>query len=391
MQTNQSMITYAYHFLSEAIIIFLITIPIFYHKYEFVPYGSYLAVIVVFGFLFLLISNKVKYGWNIVLAPVLFGVFYILDYPIIIAAAFAVLLVWRFINIRKEALIHRENHYIVATLLLTAVVSILVHDSLVMLYPFLQFVILFLGYIFSQVYVVNSNDRKQINYRLPLYFVGLLAVGAGIFFVIFDSVRNTVLSLTQGILNGAGAALRGGSDLLSFFTVKERGWPKQTPEEAKHGDGYWDELQQFNVIEGGSILLIAGVSVILLVALGVIIYSLIKRKKRNSDASVEKSDAVSYGSLMDRNGQGQILKNPFKKYFKKPSHPIRKLVYQFEKKASKSNNGRMASETLEDWIARTRFNLNFDSYQKVRYGLKEVTDEELKELKLQLKEIETKL
>ncbi|MFD2045115.1 hypothetical protein ACFSTA_15635 [Ornithinibacillus salinisoli] len=393
MQPNLSAsITYAYHFLCEVIIMFLIALPFFYFRFMFVPYGSYLVISIVACILFTFITQYTTRNiWYIVIAPLLFIIFNMLDYPMIFTVLFSLLFVWRYIDIRKEELISRENIYILFTLLLTAILSILVRDSFIMFYPFLQFVILFLGYITSQLVVVNKDDRKQIDFKLPLYFIGILAAGAAVFFFIFEAARNLALNVGQGFLNTIGGVIKGFSDILSFLTVNQRDWPEQTTEEAKHGDGYWNQLEEYNVVEGMSIFLILAIAILLLTIVTFFIIILWKKRSKQKLKQAEQNSAVSYSNLSSTAGEGTYSRNPFRKYFTKPSDPIRKLVYQFERKASKQNKGRRSFETIEDWFARINVGTTINVYQKVRYGDKQASEEEVKALKVHMKEMEAKL
>ncbi|MUK89970.1 hypothetical protein GMD78_16485 [Ornithinibacillus sp. L9] len=393
MQPNlAASITYAYHFLSEAIIMFLIALPFFYHRFSYVPYGSYFVIIIGACILFSIITRyTTRYIWYIVMAPILFLVFNSLDYPMIFTVLFTLLFVWRYIDIRKEDLISRENIYILFTLLLTAIVSILVRDSFIMIYPFLQFVILFLGYITSQLVVVNKEDRKQIDLKLPFYFIGILGLGATIFFFLFESARNVALYVGQGFFNAIGGVIRGFSNILSFLTVEQRGWPEQTPDDAKHGDGYWNQLEEYNVVEGMSVFLIVAIAILLIALVTFFIMILWRKRSKQKLVEAEQSDAVSYSSLSGSTGNNTYSRNPFNKYFNRPSDPIRKLVYQFERKAAKQNKGRRPFETIEDWFMRINVGADIYVYQKVRYGGKRASDQEVKSLKVQLKEMEAKL
>ncbi|MFD1038787.1 hypothetical protein ACFQ3N_10345 [Virgibacillus byunsanensis] len=49
------------------------------------------------------------------------------------------------------------------------------------------------------------------------------------------------------------------------------------------------------------------------------------------------SEAVSYGGLDEKTRRDKrSIRGMFASYFNKPDHPVRKMVYQFETKAGKS-------------------------------------------------------
>ncbi|PAV27633.1 hypothetical protein CIL05_20950 [Virgibacillus profundi] len=64
------------------------------------------------------------------------------------------------------------------------------------------------------------------------------------------------------------------------------------------------------------------------------------------------------------------------------------MVYKFERQAIKNNRGRYSFESIEDWFKRLKHDVNIATYQKVRYGDLEVSEQEIDQLGQQLKEIE---
>lgn len=394
MRNSHPIITYAYHFLSESIIIFLIALPIMHHRLHWVPYWSYLAIIIGTCIVFSIVTRfTANYFWYLLMAPVLFGMFYLFHYPLESAIVFSVLLVWRYIDIRKEEIISRENTYILLTLILTAVNSVLVSDARMMIYPFIQFVILVIGYISSHLAVVEKEERKQFDSKLSLYFVGLLAVSAGLLFVLYDYARYFVLQIWGGILALFTGALGALSKILGLFDIEKKGWDDQPVEGGSaDGDGYWNELQEFNFIEAitwvvviCAVVFFAGIALFYL-------WILFRKRFRGEITQEELSEAVSYTSINDnKEPVNWSIKNNIKSLFKKPNHPIRKLVYQLEQKAAKTKKGRLEYETVEDWLARIGLDANLETYQKVRYGNEDVSEQEIVDLKEQLKEIELNL
>ncbi|MEC5424992.1 hypothetical protein QGM71_16005 [Virgibacillus sp. C22-A2] len=394
MQNNHPTFTYAYHFLSEAIIIFLIVLPIMHHSYEWVPYGSYLAMITGICIVYTAITRQsTNYFWYLLTIPFLFALFYLLNYPIMLAVLFPVLFVWRYIDIRKEEIISRENTYILITVILTAIISLLVNDTRIMLYPFLQFIILIIGYITSHLAVVHKMDRKQFNNKLPVYFIGVLAVGAGLFYLLFDVTRLAVLATWQGLLNLFGSALGGVANVLSFLDVQQRGWPEQTREgEGFAGDGYWKELDEKSIIEMIAPYVLT-ILLITLIVFGVILVILLWKRRFNKKLDpTETDETISYSALDDKSKKKLFSLDSMKHFFKKPDHPIRKMVLEFERKAIKNKKGRKHYETIEDWFSRIGMNTDIAVYQKVRYGeIREISERDRNAFKEQLDEMKGRL
>ena len=81
MQNKHLNITYAYHFLSEAIILLLIATPILYLHYRWIPYWSYLMIILISCIVFSLLSRRTaNYRAYLLVAIPLFIAFYLLHY-----------------------------------------------------------------------------------------------------------------------------------------------------------------------------------------------------------------------------------------------------------------------------------------------------------------------
>ncbi|WP_042142906.1 hypothetical protein [Paucisalibacillus sp. EB02] len=393
MQHNHPLIAYAYHFLSEAIIIFMVFIPVLYHRYFFVPYWSYLAVIalacVIFTFIKKFNANLIVY---VLVAPVLIGLFYFLDYPILIVILFSSLLVWRYMAIQNQELIRRETIYILLTVFATIFVSIFVHDSEFMMYPFLQFILLFFGYIISHLVHVVKEDRKQIDRKIPGYFVGLLIAGAGLFFATYPLLRIITVTLWDGLILLATSTILGVSNFLSFWKVEKRGWPDQDPDKITH-DGYGYMSPDNSVLKEMSGLLVFAIVIVLLFVFVLLSISFMKRQVKRRFIKVElQEDTLNSNIHIYRDKIVEEKKLPFfNRKVKTPDNPIRKMVFQFERKADKHKKGRKAHETIEDWFKRIGIEADINVYQGVRYGNQSVSDTEKDSLRKQLKRMEERL
>ncbi|OZU88704.1 hypothetical protein CIL03_10470 [Virgibacillus indicus] len=389
MQNNHPMLTFAYHFLSEAIIMFLIMLPIMYHRFLWVPYWSYLIIILLTCILFSIITARtVSYFWYIIMAPVLFGVFYLWDYPIAAAVLFPVLFVWRYISIRREEIISRENQYIIITIVLTALVSLLVRDSRIMIFPFLQIIILITGYISSHLAALKKQERREFDRMLAVYFIGFLGIGALLFFAISDGIRNSVLGIWNGLLHLLGLSLGGISNILSLIEVNEREWTSQNSDGGGEGGEYWNEPQGVSLLEESTLFVAIGFVVLLLI----IALFYLKRRFRSSTKQETQNAKISYSELdPQEGGNSYSIATRIKNMFKRPEHPVRRMVLQFEKFAEKNQKGRMSFETIEDWFERIGMESDIVVYQKVRYGESDVSTQEQEALKLQLKKMEKQL
>ncbi|MBS3682112.1 hypothetical protein KGF86_18125 [Ornithinibacillus massiliensis] len=392
MQHNHPLIAYAYHFMCEAILIFMIFLPVLYHRYFFVPYWSYLGIITLICLLFTLLTwkkaNRVIY---FLMVPIVFIAFYLLDYPFLISIFFSVLLVWSYVFIRMQQVVKRESLYILLTVIATIYVSIFVHDSEMMIYPFLQFVLLFLGYISSHLVHVGKNDRKDIDRKIPFYFLCLLAGGAVLSFVAYPALSYMTVAIWTGIINLVGGTILGFSNLLSFWQVEKRGWPEQSSEEAKLNAEFENRLPEYNVIEEITGLVVLAVGLLLIIVLVLVIVMILKNqvKKRLEKSLVDLRKPQSPIQIHREESQEESIRiSLFNRKKPLPDNPIRKMVLQFEKKAVKYNKGREPYETVEDWFHRVGIDANFNIYQRVRYGNQQVNEEDQQILKKQLKMVE---
>lgn len=390
MQNKHPLITNAYHFLSEAMIIFLMAVPVMYYNYdEWIPYWSYLAVVVAICMVFSVYSRYVKiYGWYILTAPFIGLLFYMLDYPIIISVVFSILLTWRYINIVGEASLSRENGYVISTFLLGGVLILLINEPQIIIYVYLQFVILIFGYVSSHLFVIKKEERKQFNNKVWAYIVSAFAVGSALFFLLFDYGRLLVMKVMEGIIFLASFVFSKVAHLLGFIDLGKANVQKSGSSDLKgQKPKVREELGQ-SLIEKiapyfywGAVILILGFLIILAVKFF---------KKRTRDLGYDDvSEAVSY-SRLDGKVNKNSMKDRYNRLFNRPVHPARKLVYQFEHNATKNGYGRHSFETIEEWFGRLNLNADLMIYQQVRYGGTDISKQEVDRLKDELKTIETR-
>src|SRR5699024_2743369 len=106
----------------------------------------------------------------------------------------------------------------------------------------------------------------------------------------------------------------------------------------------------------------------------------------------EQQESDSYSSAeLDIDPSASNFSKWRKKLFQKPVHPVRKMVYQFERTAAKYKMGRRQFETVEDWMERIGLEADFTVYEKVRYGKVEVSESEAIQLKEEIRKIEKAL
>lgn len=392
MRNNHPILTYAYHFLSETIILFMIVLPFLHHRFMWVPYGSYIVIAIIVCIIFSILTKYTENKlWYISLAPFLFVAYYLLEYPLVLAILFSGVFVWRYINIRNEETVSRENNYILITLALIAINSILISDSRIMIYPFILFATIIFGYIASHLAVVQKKERKQFDKKLSIYFIGLLAAGAGLFFLIFDGIRFVIVSVIQGVLDIFASIIAGIAQLFRFLDPEEM--EVRELEEGEAGENpaaeYWNDLAGPSLFEIITPYVVIAVSLLFLTLLVFVVIWIWKNRRYPVLKNPEQDASVSYQELeLDSEPSASTFSRWRKLLFSQPVHPVRKKVYQLERTAARHKMGRKKSETIEAWLRRIGVDADFDVYQRVRYADADVSDSEANQLKEQIREME---
>lgn len=395
MSNKHLNITYAYHFLSEAIIIFLIAIPILYLQYRWIPYWSYLFVVIFLCLVFSFLAKRTtNYSVYLVVGLVLLPIFYFLNYPLIVNLAFTALLIWRYINVRSRTMVdlNRENGYIIAAIILTTLGVLIVKDSEIIIYAATLVILLVFGNILSHLAVISKEDRRRFDRRSVAYILGPIILGTLIFIPFFHTGKFLLLKLWAGFRYLVYIFASSIGRVLQLFE-QDRGWGDIVNIEESRppiDDEVYQKLGAKSLIE---ILAPYAIIMVGLIVITVIVVLAIKLSKKVFKPlnQIPTADLVSYTSLSEETKEHHSLLDAFKKRFRKPSDPIRRYVYEFERRAIQHEYGRKPFETLEEWLKRMGLETNLEIYQKVRYGEEEVSKREGDKLKDELKHIESSL
>lgn len=330
------------------------------------------------------------YKWYFITAPIIFVLFYLFGFPNLVSIFYTMLLTWRYPILKQKQLSDRERVYIVLTAILAAFLFLLTRDYRLVIFTILQFTILIFGHISSHAAIIHKERLKQFQLNVILYYTAFLSLGA----------------LMSGILIFIGKKAWEGliyvisfdsKELIEFLSFLDFDFKFKEPEyEPSFSDEQIlvkteNETSIFSFVNetianyiGISILIIA--SILFLVFLGI--------KIRNSLKPLDSKDLTeikSYATVNEKLINNMTAQSIFNSFFKKPSHPVRKMVYLFEREALKRKKGRKYFETLEEWLKRIGMSSNISIYQKVRYGQTDVTDEEVKVLQAQLNEMKGRL
>lgn len=393
MRNRDPLITYAYHFISEALILFLILVPFLYYQYQSIPYWSYLFSTVIICFAFTMIakiSNLIF--WYVITTPFLFGLFYFLHYPLVISILLALVLTWRYIYIRAEKMRDQEKSYLMLIIILSILLIIFIQDKEIIGFTLIQLLLLIFGFIFSHIKVIGKKQQKQINHTFFPLIAGLFMLSGLTLFFLFTPARLLLRKIWQGITYILLFVI---SKIASLFSVLGIQISSKTVEQeaiemdVSEGDK-WEEFGP-SAVENLAPY-INGALLVILIGFVLFMVARIYRRKFKNIKQINNEIEVTYTPL-DRGVKQTERFNErlLSSFFKKSGHPVRRLIYQFEKKAAKTEYGRYSYETIEEWLKRIGVNLNLTIYQKVRYGEKEISETEMNALKSDIKKITAEL
>src|SRR5699024_5807817 len=161
MQRNYMTITYAYHFIAEAVIILFLSVPIFHFYYDAVPYVTYSVVAIVAACIYVVLLHRVtSYIPYVLVAPILAGLFYVLAIPLWISIAFAVLLTYSAIRLRNEHQLENEAKYLRVILAASILIPIFIHDVSFILFVVSTLLLLIIGNTIRNMTVLPPEDKR---------------------------------------------------------------------------------------------------------------------------------------------------------------------------------------------------------------------------------------
>lgn len=393
MQMNHRLWTYGYHLLAESMLLFLLMLPIlrFIMGDGSVPYWTYLSIICIMtAVLTYLINKTLIYGTYIMLAPVWMFLFYLIGLPLVFSILCSVILTWRAIAIRSESELDREGLYLRVTIILTLLLAIFIHDIGVVIYGMLLCLILMIGYMMSHLFVIEYRERKQFQHRLWILVLGSFIFGAIIIVLAFDVVRyllSQLWSIIQYVLLAIIEVLA--RIILPIFDVDLELPERELKLDGSVGGEFADLIEGITPSEVNLVPYMYGFLIVLGAGLLIFIFYRYFKRTFHSENRMEQDYDVQYIDLASNDNldhKASFFTQLKERILKRPNHPARMLVYQFEKKYP-----RFAHETVEEWLQRLQLESTIPIYQKVRYGDQEITKAELEKLKQELETMDKKL
>lgn len=394
MTLNQSTITYSYHFLSETLITFLAIIPILHVYFHHVPYVAFFLVMISFTLLFALLTRWTShYGPYLFVTPLMFVAFYWLNFHWILSALLAVFFIWRYIQVRSEQHNHREQIYIRWALVFAVISAFIVDDKKLIGYLFVLFLVLIVGYLSRHLMSVSRNNQQSFNHMLWIYLIGSMTIGTGIIYFLFPAVRLLIGTVWRGFIYAILLFGSQGVKLLASIKWFDGAFdPEDLPPQDMDGadDSHSEKIDTVDT----SIFEFVVKTFLWAIIVAIVGYLLWRAYKLyqhrfTSLKTLEGPATISHKSLEATNrNRGGIISQILDRFRQTPRHPIRKLVYDFERKVSGTAFARKSHETVEDWLERLQINSELKIYQQVRYGELEVPEQAIEQLQMELKNIE---
>ncbi|WP_047981507.1 hypothetical protein [Ornithinibacillus contaminans] len=381
MKEKHREISYSYHFISEMILAFILLLPIMHFYYDWIPFYSYLFLVGFSCVLFsLLVKRTVKNIHFYCLFPILLLLFFIFDYPLFLGALFSVLFIRRYLHIRNELVTNKEIKYLLATVLVSFIMYLITREPVTLLYLLFQLIVLDFGSILSHIAVIEKGSKSLLNYKLVVYFIMLVSLGGFVsygivthpfLFNLWDKIIYTTFSIVGRVLNVFQSI-----DEFEFQRGQQNLSLSNRAEDMEKSNVVFDTIAMF----AGIYLFIS----VVLIMLGIVtVYFVLKKDDSPPDefnAQLKNESNLVINGLNSNNS----VKNRLKRFLKLKRHPVRKIVYDFEKAAKKNNYGRKQFETLEEWLPRIGIHKSFEAYQKIRYGNIDVSAEEVEDLRKEL-------
>ncbi|WP_284141158.1 hypothetical protein [Virgibacillus sp. LDC-1] len=389
MQLKQPMITRAYHFISEMIIIFLCFLPILHYGYQWIPFWSYLFCLVGIMIIYSLYSTYFDtYAIYIVTTPVIMLCFYFLSYPLLWSIVFPILFTWRFIKLRNEAYLENEMLYIKIIFCEAIILLMWLQYMEIAIFTGLTLILLVSGYWGGHIKADRSTKEQLLSTRIGWLILLILSVVGGLFLFLYGFGVPIIDKALEGFIMVIAWIASIPFRILDAFGIELK--PLKEPEipiESSNADQITEEMiMNENASDKGNWLdfFYATLLGLIIVFLLFSVVKAVRKRFRSERLAAEGGVIVTYEaeatstSAKKRNGR---LKKLWEQY---RIHPVRKMIVDFERKAINHRRGRKAYETLEEWFNRIGVSIDTDTYQKVRYGEKDVSKAEMTALKKQL-------
>ncbi|GGH79410.1 hypothetical protein JOD43_001791 [Pullulanibacillus pueri] len=369
----------------EYVFIYVAAVPFNYSDHHN-PWGlaGPLALLMLTTFaLYYLVHLKIKQLKAVLflfIALIILGLGYILGLTFFAAFVMSILLFWRMLEVLEGNTQEHMWKFFIATMGLG-----LVYDFILKFYiPSFPYRFLFiLLFILQLLLVIALNlfarSEKKGNILLSSSY-GLVLGGTLITGLIIAWIGPYVGWAISWVLKGIGFVVFVAVEGFITFLMSLKGHNEGQlvdDSDLKHGKEQaetWAQMTGNHSYAG----LVIGVGVVVLVIFVVFLY--MRKKRLNLNAFVLSSTDVAISPIGQK--PSASVNHNTKKRFKAPKDPVRAQVFQLQKKLLKGDLGRVANETLSEWLSRLPASdkdkhLIRSVYEKARYGSAVITGQEL--------------
>lgn len=392
MQTNEKLTT-AYHFICEGIIIYLLMLPFSFYYYQDISQWFIVITLIGIALFFVILSSfSSSHLPYIIASPILFIVFYMIGFPITLSIIITSIFVWRYIVLRTKTFHRNDAEYIGAAFILTILGLIISRDFLIIMFLLMEIIIVILGYTFSHLLVIEKEKRQSFNRTVWLKWGGFSLFILSIIYFLSDTFSLIMAKVWSIFGGGLTLLITGVAKFFEWLGISSFFQSEIDNIEPVEDIGI-NEIEQKSFLRGleqqdgefGTFVII-----VMVILLAIFFYLIRKAMKAKGKQKPDNNITIKYEEKELINRENFFRAFGGKKR-NKPNHPIRKIVYDFEKKAVKLNLGRKHYESIENWFKRLGIKEDLEIYQKVRYGAQGFSVEEEERLRKTLRELEDKL
>lgn len=379
MNMQNKSIKYGSHLLSEVTVIFLLTLPIANSLSHGIYFLLFLAIWVFFIILGRWVGDTHTYFF-LGFVPVL--IFHFMGFPLLHTFILALILTWRFAMIRRETLEYPEIIYLGLTVILMIFNMIQKHDPTLIIYLFIQFFVVSIGSALS--YMTNMKSTKHY-VRYLLSYIVFLTSGSIVILIIFFGLKKIWDVVFPYLAMALGHIVGQLSFLDSFFKDVEMPESKEDPVAFQPEEDVTDLPSTFDALAPGLILNFIIIGLLILFVLWLVL-----KKRRGPESKIRQVNQPHIVKPLKQKEEKNVSRL-FNFSRRKPVHPVRKAMYDLERKALKHGQGRLPFETVDEWFGRLEIDLPSDIYQMIRYGEINVDRKKIALFLKQLKEAERKI
>jgi len=367
----------------------------FKYTFQFVPYWTYLIGLICTILLFSLFALYTRrFLWYLITAPALFLLYtFLLHIPMLLGAIMVIILTWRYMILRQTAFLEYEKVYLQWATFLVLISVLFLKEYMTIIYLISLLLIFIIGNITIHLLSMKDYNKKQYTLHMGKLFVYITLtitvlltllhfVGMPALFILWDVVIVNLWNIITSVFIYVMVILLYGVEFIIQLIPKF-----ETEVGEVHSAEFGLEAEELFKLSTQESNYPHFSWIIGIILFGFILYKLIKLfgKKFNLEQTNE-SQTKTYHSIKENENKKSLYSRITKRFVHQTNHPVRKLMYQFERKTENVEKGRKPYETLQEWFQRIGLEADIHIYEQVRYGEVKTKREDIQKLTKQLKE-----